>query len=108
MENLHVSDNKRYLMKGSETFFWLADTGWLIFGNISEEEAYNYLKNRADKGFNVIQAVQLKNLNLLIKCIGAELTGLMMKNTGSMLKELLKWQINSDYIWHCFLHGEVF
>ena len=57
MENLHVSDNKRYLMKGSETFFWLADTGWLIFGNISEEEAYNYLKNRADKGFNVIQAV---------------------------------------------------
>ena len=43
MENLHVSDNKRYLMKGSETFFWLADTGWLIFGNISEEEAYNYL-----------------------------------------------------------------
>ena len=57
MENLHVSDNKRYHMKGSETFFWLADTGWLIFGNISEEEAYNYLKNRADKGFNVIQAV---------------------------------------------------
>lgn len=57
MENLHLSDNKRYLMKGSEPFFWLADTGWLIFGNISEEEAYNYLKNRADKGFNVIQAV---------------------------------------------------
>ena len=70
MENLHVSDNKRYLMKGSETFFWLADTGWLIFGNISEEEAYNYLKNRADKGFNVIQAVLVYSTKELESVLG--------------------------------------
>ena len=57
MERLSISDNKRYLMQGDRPFFWLGDTAWLIFGNITEEEAYVYLKNRADKGFNVIQAV---------------------------------------------------
>lgn len=53
---LRVSDNKRYFLNGDKPFFWLGDTAWLIFANISEEEAYIYLKNRADKGFNVIQA----------------------------------------------------
>lgn len=42
-------------------FFWLGDTAWMLFTNISYEEAYTYLKNRADKGFNVIQAVLINN-----------------------------------------------
>lgn len=54
---LSISDNKRYLIKDGKPFFWLGDTAWLIFANITEEEAYIYLKNRADKGFTVIQAV---------------------------------------------------
>lgn len=54
---LKVTDNKRYFSNGDVPFFWLGDTAWLIFTNITEEEAYLYLKNRADKGFNVIQAV---------------------------------------------------
>ena len=54
---LRVSDNKRYLQNGDKPFFWLGDTAWLLFTNISEEEAFVYLKNRAGKGFNVIQAV---------------------------------------------------
>lgn len=54
---LTISQNKRYLLEDGKPFFWLGDTAWLIFGNITEEEAYNYLKNRAEKGFNVIQAV---------------------------------------------------
>ncbi len=54
---LKVADNKRYFSNGDTPFFWLGDTAWLIFTNITEEEAYLYLKNRADKGFNVIQAV---------------------------------------------------
>ncbi len=48
--------NGRYFRNGDKPFFWLGDTAWLIFTNISEEEAYIYLKNRADKGYNVIQA----------------------------------------------------
>lgn len=54
---LKISENKRYFMNGDKPFFWLGDTAWLLFCNLNEEEAYRYLKNRADKGFNVIQAV---------------------------------------------------
>lgn len=53
---LRVSDNHSYFLNGDTPFFWLGDTAWLIFTNISEEDAYLYLKNRADKGFSVIQA----------------------------------------------------
>lgn len=59
---LSISDNKRYLIKDGKPFFWLGDTAWLIFANITEEEAYIYLKNRADKGFTVIQAVLVYSL----------------------------------------------
>ncbi len=54
---LRVSGNHRYLQNGNVPFFWLGDTAWLIFANLKEQEAYDYLKNRAAKGFNVIQAV---------------------------------------------------
>ena len=54
---LSVSANRRYLTNGDTPFFWLGDTAWLLFVNLTEEEAYIYLKNRAEKGFNVIQAV---------------------------------------------------
>ena len=54
---LTISENKRYFKNGNQPFFWLGDTAWLLFCGISEEDAYVYLKNRADKGYNVIQAV---------------------------------------------------
>lgn len=54
---LTVSENKHYLLENGKPFFWLGDTGWLIFGKLTEDEAYSYLRNRAEKGFNVIQAV---------------------------------------------------
>lgn len=54
---LKVSENHRYLTNGDKPFFWLGDTAWLLFMNLNEQEAYVYLKNRAQKGFNVIQAV---------------------------------------------------
>lgn len=54
---LKVSKNKRYFVNGESPFFWLGDTAWLIFTNISEKEAEIYIKNRAAKGLNVIQAV---------------------------------------------------
>lgn len=57
MEHLALSTNKRYLTQGRKPFFWLGDTAWLLFCKLSEEDAYIYLKNRADKGYNFIQAV---------------------------------------------------
>lgn len=61
---LRVSDNKRFLVKADGSpFFWLGDTGWELFHRLNREEADRYLKNRADKGFTVIQAVVLAELD---------------------------------------------
>ncbi len=54
---LEVVKGKHYFSKNGKPFFWLGDTAWLIFANINEEDAAVYLKNRSEKGFNVIQAV---------------------------------------------------
>lgn len=62
---LKVSKNQRFLMKENGTpFFWLADTGWLIFSKLDRQEAENYLDDRAKKGFNVIQAMVLHELEV--------------------------------------------
>ncbi|MFH0758396.1 MAG: glycoside hydrolase family 140 protein [Bacteroidota bacterium] len=61
---LKVSDNHRFLQdENGEPFFWLGDTGWLLFSKLNREEAERYLENRAAKGFNVIQAMVLHNVN---------------------------------------------
>jgi hypothetical protein len=61
---LRVSENRRYLVKEDGTpFFWLGDTAWELFHRLNREEASMYLKNRAEKGFNVIQAVALAELD---------------------------------------------
>jgi hypothetical protein len=57
---LRVSKNQRFLETADgKPFFWLGDTAWELFHRLSREEADLYLKNRADKGFTVIQAVVL-------------------------------------------------
>ncbi len=62
---LKVSENKRFLMdENGDPFFWLGDTGWLLFSKLSREEAGIYLENRAEKGFNVIQAMVLHELKV--------------------------------------------
>ncbi len=61
---LKVSDNRRFLVtEDGKPFFYLADTAWELFHRLSREEADYYLKNRADKGFTVIQAVVLAELD---------------------------------------------
>lgn len=61
---LRVSGNKRYLITpDGKPFFWLGDTAWELFHRLTREEAEKYLKNRADKGFTVIQAVVLAELD---------------------------------------------
>ena len=62
MKELHVSENGRYLLQGEKPFFWLGDTAWLMLQKLSEEEMRNYLRNRAEKGYNVIQTVLVHTL----------------------------------------------
>src|SRR3954452_17589439 len=60
---IKVSENGRFFTdeKGSP-FFWLGDTGWLLFSKLNREEAAQYLDDRKKKGFNVIQAMVLHTL----------------------------------------------
>ena len=61
---LKVSDNKRYLVTADgKPFFYLGDTAWELFHRLNREQAEQYLKDRAAKGFTVIQAVVLAELD---------------------------------------------
>jgi hypothetical protein len=63
-ERLKLSENKRFLVTESgKPFFYLGDTAWELFHRLNREEADRYLKNRAEKGFTVIQAVALAELD---------------------------------------------
>jgi hypothetical protein len=64
LPKLKVSDNRRFLVTESgQPFFWLADTAWELFHRLNREEAIRYLEDRAAKGFTVIQAVALAELD---------------------------------------------
>ena len=70
-----VSDNGRYLLdQRGQPFFWLGDTAWELFHRLTPDEAERYLKDRASKGFTVIQAVVL-----------AEYRGLTQPTPGGLL-----------------------
>ena len=60
---LKISPDRRYIVHNNgEPFFWLGDTAWELFHRTDRQEADLYLQNRASKGFNVIQAVVLAEL----------------------------------------------
>jgi len=62
--SLRVSANRRHLERPDGTpFFYLADTAWELFHRLSVEDAGRYLQDRAAKGFTVIQAVVLAELD---------------------------------------------
>ena len=61
---LQVSKNGRFLeRKNGKPFFYLGDTAWELFHKLDREEATEYLENRAEKGFTVIKAVVLAELD---------------------------------------------
>src|SRR5689334_25230771 len=63
VQHLAVSDNHRFFVnEKGEPFFWLGDTGWLLFSKLTREEADQYLEDRRKKGFNVIQVMVLHSV----------------------------------------------
>jgi len=61
---LKTSENSRFLIHEDGTpFFYLGDTGWELFHRLNKEETEKYLENRRAKGFTVIQAVALAELD---------------------------------------------
>jgi len=61
---LQIAANGRHLQYVDGTpFFYLGDTAWELFHRLNREEAVRYLEDRARKGFNVIQAVALSEID---------------------------------------------
>lgn len=61
---IKVSDNGHYLQYEDGTpFFYQGDTAWELFHRLDREQADMFLRDRAAKGFNVIQAVALAELD---------------------------------------------
>ena len=68
---LQISDNKRYFATESgEPFFWLGDTGWLLFTKLNREDAEKYFEDRHQKGFNVIQVMAIQNTGKAVNIYG--------------------------------------
>ncbi|HEY6228026.1 MAG TPA: glycoside hydrolase family 140 protein [Verrucomicrobiae bacterium] len=64
LPRLQVSENKRFLVEESgKPFFYLGDTTWELFHRLNREEADRLLKDRAAKGFTVVQAVAIAELD---------------------------------------------
>lgn len=62
--DLKISGNKRFLVHTDGTpFFYMGDTAWELFHRLNREEAEKYLENRRAKGFTVVQAVALAELD---------------------------------------------
>jgi hypothetical protein len=61
---LAISQNQRFLVyKDGKPFFYLGDTAWELFHRLNREEVEQYLRDRASKGFTVIQAVAIAELD---------------------------------------------
>jgi len=64
LPRLKISPNHRFLVQqDGAPFFYLGDTAWELFHRLNREEAGRYLEDRARKGFTVIQAVALAELD---------------------------------------------
>ncbi len=61
---LRVAQNNRYLEYSTGgQFYYIADTAWELFHRCSREEVEEYFVDRASKGFTVVQAVALAELD---------------------------------------------
>ena len=61
---LEVSENGRFLQhENGKPFFYLGETAWELFHRLSLDETEMFLENRRQKGFTVIQAVLLAELD---------------------------------------------
>ncbi|MDR2938071.1 MAG: glycoside hydrolase family 140 protein [Prevotellaceae bacterium] len=64
IQALKVSENQRFLVTADgKPFMWLGDTGWLL-SRLNREQTEQYLENRRQLGFNVVQTSVLHGLNV--------------------------------------------
>lgn len=65
---VELSPNKRFFQTADDKpFFWLGDTGWLLFVKTNREDAIHYLDTRKAQGYNLLQVMvvhDVKNVNV--------------------------------------------
>jgi len=68
---LKISANKRFIQTADgKPFFWLGDTGWLLFIKCNRADALKYLDDRKQKGFNVVQVMLIHDIKLGVNAYG--------------------------------------
>lgn len=68
---IQVASNKHFFQTSDgKPFFWLGDTGWLLFVKMNRDEIVQYLDNRKAKGFNLIQVMVVHDLKKAVNVYG--------------------------------------
>lgn len=68
---IKISENHRFFSTADGApFFWLGDTGWLLFTKLNREETDAYLEDRRQKGFNVIQVMLIHDVAKAVNAYG--------------------------------------
>jgi hypothetical protein len=71
LPQLKLSANGRYFTtQYGDPFFWLGDTGWLLFIKLNREQVIQYLDQRKQQGFNVIQVMVLHDVRKAVNVYG--------------------------------------
>ncbi len=61
---LQLSSNRNFLQtQEGKPFFWLGDTAWELVHRLDRNEVVEYLEDRKEKGFTVIQTVVLAEMD---------------------------------------------
>ncbi|MGM0375870.1 MAG: DUF4038 domain-containing protein, partial [Bacteroidota bacterium] len=93
---LKISGNDHFIQFEDGTpFFWLGDTGWYLFLRLKKEEIEMYLRNRQQKGFNVIQSAILRgDLNTPNQYGEIPFQQLDPEKPNEKYFELVDWTVN--------------
>lgn len=63
-------DGQGFQTSAGKPFFWLGDTGWLLFVKCTREDAIRYLDARKKQGFNLVQVMVLHDLPNTVNVYG--------------------------------------
>lgn len=66
LQDGHPGDRRFVIHEDGKPFFYLGDTAWELFHRLRREEADIYIRDRSAKGFTVVQAVVLAELDGLV------------------------------------------
>ncbi len=71
IQALKTGEDKRSIVtEDGKPFFWLGDTGWLLFVKLNRDEIAKYMATRKEQGFNVVQVMTIHDVNNAVNVYG--------------------------------------